>query len=70
MIRTGKYSVFEGPVCGKEKDDAPSISRYFLASEFNGFLVIRSLNESERLAVSVTASLSKVISPVLRGAWK
>ena len=33
MIRTGKFSVFEGPIRGKEKHDAQSISRYSIASE-------------------------------------
>ena len=46
MIRTGKYSVFEGPVCGKEKHDALSISRYFLASKFNVFFVSISARRS------------------------
>ena len=35
MIRTEKFSVFEGPVCGKEKHDASGISRYFIASEID-----------------------------------
>ena len=31
MIRAGKFLVFEGPVCGKDKHDAPNIYRYFIA---------------------------------------
>ena len=42
MIRTEIYSVFEGPVCGKEKHDALSPSRYFVVSELNVFFVNRS----------------------------
>ena len=41
MIRRGKYSAFEGSVCGKEKHDAPSISWYFLASEINVFFLCK-----------------------------
>ena len=42
MIRTGKYPVFEGLVCGKGKCDASSISGTFLTSEFSVFFANRS----------------------------
>ena len=60
MIRTEIYSVFEGPVCGKEKHDALGPSRYFVVSELNVFFV----NRSRRIG------LSNVISPVSPGAWR
>jgi len=34
MIETGKYSTFKGPVCNRDYHDEPSISRYFIANEF------------------------------------
>ena len=70
MIRTGKYSAFEGPVCSEEKHDAPSISRYFLAREFIFFFFLSTeADGSERLAIKRHGNLSKIITPVLQGAW-
>jgi len=37
MIETGKYSAFKGPICERDYHDAPSISQYLTANEFNFF---------------------------------
>ena len=49
MIQRGKYSAFEGSICSKEKHGAPSVSRYFLVSEFNLFFFVK-----EQLAISAS----------------
>ena len=38
MIETGKYSTFKGPISNRDYHDAPSISRYLIANEFEFFL--------------------------------
>ena len=53
MIRTGKFSVFEGPVCGKEKHDAPSISRYFITSEIVRVFFVVNVSRATEAALSL-----------------
>jgi len=38
MIETRKYSTLKGPICNRDYSDAPSISWYFIANEFDCFL--------------------------------
>ena len=37
MIETRKYSTLKGPIRNRDYNDAPSISRYFIANEFDIF---------------------------------
>ena len=37
MIETRKYSTLKGPICNRDYNDAPSISWYFIAKEFDFF---------------------------------
>ena len=37
MIEARKYSTLKGPICNRDYNDAPSISWYFIANEFDFF---------------------------------